>query len=125
MHKIKINGYFKNCDMNATVNYDCYGEKKENKIEFKNDFDIITITFINDQINFKRENSEIIMCYKFDTTKNTTKNSYLLKNENLKMEFEIETIQIINKENTLYIEFRILDVSDNSNYELNINYKVV
>ena len=74
MNKIKLNGYFKNCDMNTTIKYDCYGEKNDNKIIFNNNSDIITIQFINDQIEFIRENSEIIMKYKFILNKITTEN---------------------------------------------------
>lgn len=125
MHKIKINGYFKNDDMNTVVNYDCYGEKTDNKIQFKNDDDIITITLKDELISFQRENDEIVMTYEFNLKENTTNNSYKLKKENLSVQFEIRTTQIINSCNKIFIEFNLIDMDGNCNYQLSLDYKVV
>ncbi len=125
MHKIKINGYFKNDDMNTVVNYDCYGEKIDNKIKFENDDDIITITLENELISFQRENEEIIMTYEFSIKENTTNNSYKLKKENLSVDFEIKTIRMINDNNKIFIEFNLIEMDGNCNYQLSLDYKVV
>lgn len=125
MNKIKINGYFKNDDMNTVVNYDCYGEKGENNITFQNDNDTITITRYDEVITFKRENEEIIMNYEFSLDKNTINNSYKLKKENLEVKFEIKTLQIITNNNKIYIEFNLIEMDGNCNYQINIDYKVV
>lgn len=125
MHKIKINGYFKNDDMNTVVNYDCYGQKDDNKIIFKHENDNITITSDNELIIFKRENDEIIMTYEFTLSNNTVNNSYKLKKENIEVNFEIKTLKIVNKANTIFVEFNLLEIDGNCNYQLNIDYKVV
>lgn len=125
MHKIKISGYFKNDDMNVVVKYDCYGEKEENKITFKNDNDTITIIDNNNLITFLRENEEICMTYEFSLDKNTTNNSYKLKKENLEMNFEIKTRQITRENNKIVIDFNLHEMDGNCNYQLNIDYKVV
>jgi len=125
MHNIKINGYFKNDDMNTIVNYDCYGEKMDNKIKFENDDDIITITVENELILFQRENEEIIMTYEFSLKENTTNNSYKLKKENLSVNFEIKTTQMINNSSKIFIEFNLIEMDGNCSYQLSLDYKVV
>lgn len=125
MHKIKINGYFKNSDMDTTVNYDCYGKKINNIIEFNNGLDVITIRIEKEKISFKRENDDIIMFYEFNLRENTTNNSYRLKKENLELKFVIETKKIKNTDNEIFIEFKLLEIDNNSNYQLSLNYKVV
>ena len=125
MHKIKINGYFKNNDMNSLINYNCYGEKSDNKIRFEHDNDIITITLENDKMLFNRENEEIIMNYEFSLNNTTNNNSYKLKKENLAVNFKIKTTQIINDINKIFIEFNMIEMDGNCNYQLSIDYKVV
>lgn len=125
MNKIKINGYFKNDDMNTVVKYDCYGEKNDNNIIFQNDDDTISITRYDDVITFKRENEDIIMNYEFSLDKNTINNSYKLKKENLEINFEIKTIQLITEDNKIFVEFNLIEMDGNCNYQIDIDYKVV
>jgi len=125
MHKIQINGYFKNDDMNTIVKYDCYGEKKDNNIIFKSDNDTIIIMVTDTLVTFKRENNDIIMTYELCLNEITINNSYKLKKENIEVNFEIKTTQIINKENKLFIEFNLVDMDGNCKYQLSIDYKVV
>ena len=121
MHKIKINGYFKNDDLNTVIKYDCYGEKNGDNITFKHEDDIISISDNKDKVCFKRENNEIIMNYEFSTKEITTNNTYKLKEENLEVNFEIKTIRILNIDGKMYIEF---EMNDNY-YQLNIDYEVL
>ena len=126
MHKIKINGYFKNSNLNNIINYNCYGIKNNNEIEFKNDLDKINICIENHKILFKRENPDIIMNYEFILNKSTKNNVYRLKKENLEISFEINTIKLEITENKIFVIFNILEINNNfCNYKLSLNYKVV
>lgn len=123
MNKIKITGYFKNSALNSTINYDCYGIKKDNIISFKNENDNIKLTLNKDSLIFIKENEETILTYNFISNMITTNNTYKLKQENLVATLEIETKTIKINENSILIEFVLTDSNDK--YQLNIDYKVV
>ena len=123
MNKIRINGYFKNSELNHPIIYDCGGAQFNNIISFKHENNRIKLKINNNNLIFTIEDEETILTYNFISGQKTNNNSYKLKKENLVAYLEIETKTIEIKENSILVKFIIID--SNEQAELKIDYKVV
>lgn len=104
----KINGYLKNISENE------YNEINENAILTKNKISYIKdnikhlILFKENEIFLVRENNEFKNVLTFSKNRSIL-SEYLIKEKKITLYIEVETLDIIKKENELYIKYKIID----------------
>ncbi len=104
-----------------TIEKKMSGLYANNKIIYNDDGINVTIEFDNNKLILKRENNDYELILDFTLNKS----SYLLKEYNKMINFDIVTKKIINEEKYLYINYDLLNGDDVDSYEFIVEYEVI
>lgn len=115
--KINIKGYIKTKKNNETIIINTKGIKKDNEISYIHDNINHKIIIKDDIITLTRENNEFLS--KLEFTKDIdTKSTFLLKEKNAKVIFNIKTIKIENNSNSITIVYKVLETDELYEYKI-------
>ena len=115
--KIKVKGYLKDIDEGIITNIDTFGIKNKNKITYNEETVTNTILQEDNKLILIRENDEFKNILIFDLNKETI-SEYLLKENDLTIEFNIKTNLVEIEDN--YIKVRYLVIDSDNEYEYSI-----
>ena len=119
--KIKIKGYLKNITENTETQINTTAIKTKNKISYIIDKDKYTINILSpNKLILLRENNEIKNIIYFESNK-TTQSLYTIKENDLTLEIDIKTINIVINNNNINIIYLVKD--SNTKYDYNIEMR--
>lgn len=120
--KIKIKGYLKNITEKTEQIIDTKAIKNSNKITFIEDNTKYQIKIYSDKIILIRSNQEFSNMIIFQENK-TTKSEYYVKETNSSLEFNISTINLLIKENSINITYQVKETENIYIYKLEMSDK--
>ena len=115
--KIQIKGHLKSLNNNGTTIIDTKGIKNKNKISYIQNEISHKLTLENNKIYLIRENKEFKNIFEFELNKKN-KCYYLLKENNIEIDINIETQKIENNNNKIIIIYKVLDSNEIYEYKI-------
>lgn len=121
VEKIKklIKGYLKNTTENTCECYETQAIINKNKINYILENTKYTIYIKENKIILIRENNEMKNILTFSKNRSIL-SEYIIKENNLSVYIEIETIDYIIEENLIYIKYKVIDSNCIYEYKINI-----
>lgn len=121
--KACIKGYIKDVDENTTVNFNAFGIKNENKINYVEKDVVNKIVIEKEKIILIRENKEFKNTIVFKLNEETI-SEYLLKENNFVIELKIYTIQMDISNNLLLINYLVVDSDNQYEFYMEMSEKI-
>lgn len=121
--KVCIKGYIKDVDENTTVNFNAFGIKNENKINYVEKDVVNKIVIEKEKIILIRENKEFKNTIVFKLNEETI-SEYLLKENNFVIELKIYTIQMDISNNLLLINYLVVDSDNQYEFYMEMSEKI-
>lgn len=121
--KVCIKGYIKDVDENTTINFNAFGIKNENKINYVEKDVVNKIVIEKEKIILIRENKEFKNTIVFKLNEETI-SEYLLKENNFVIELKIYTIQMDISNNLLLINYLVVDSDNQYEFYMEMSEKI-
>ena len=121
--KVCIKGYIKNENENTTINFNAFGIKNENKINYVEKDVVNKIVIEKEKIILIRENKEFKNTIVFKLNEETI-SEYLLKENNFVIELKIYTIQMDISNNLLLINYLVVDSDNQYEFYMEMSEKI-
>ena len=117
--RIKVRGYLKNITESEILKFEEKGIMNKNKITYSSD-NIKNIVKINDsEVILIREGNDFINTFVFN--KSNSSCNYLLKENNYDVDIEIKTIMMNISDNSVYINYMVIDSNCEYEYKLEMS----
>ncbi len=117
--KIRIKGYIKNITDNSEETFDTNAIVSKNKINYIFDDTKYTFNIKKNILILIRENEEIKNILTFSKNRSIL-SEYIIKSNDIQLDFLIETIDLKILDNLIYIKYRIPDSNCVYEYKINI-----
>lgn len=121
--KVCIKGYIKDVDENTTINFNAFGIKNENKINYVEKDVVNKIVIEKEKIILIRENKEFKNTIVFKLNEETI-SEYLLKENSFVIELKIYTIQMDISNNLLLINYLVVDSDNQYEFYMEMSEKI-